>query len=281
MSALYKQTNQTAQISEKQDGQKNLQLLSYQGSFRRYEKKFLLTPNQDESFHDYLKDVASVDQYGLTTIHNIYYDTQNWYLIRRSLEGPTYKEKLRLRTYGKPTSDSPAFIEIKKKFKNIVYKRRIAMPYTDAVRYLSTGIRGSYHNYTSEQIAREIDWFLFSHPGIRPAMVICYDRVAWAGNIDPDFRVTFDRNIRYRIEDLDLREGADGIPLLKAEEELMEIKIPEAMPLATVRALDRAKIRMTSYSKYGNGFMTMIKNRDANVLQKNQAPASALAYAGL
>lgn len=255
--------------------------VAYQDSFRRYEKKFLINTDQYQSFTQDLKNKASVDQYGLTTIHNIYFDTPNWYLIRRSLEGPTYKEKLRLRTYGQPDSDSPAFIEIKKKFKNIVYKRRIAMPYTDAVRYLNTGIRESFHDYTSEQIAREIDWFLHSHPGIRPAMVICCDRVAWAGNIDPEFRVTFDENIRYRIEDLDLRNGSDGILLTKPDQKLMEIKIPEAMPLDTARSLDKARIRMTSYSKYGSGFMTMMKNRGAKAPKRDQAPASALAYANL
>ena len=98
--------------------------LPYQGSFRRYEKKFLLNPTQYHSFLSYLKENASIDQYGLSVIHNIYYDTPNWYLIRRSLEGPAYKEKLRLRTYAQPDDMTTAFIEIKKKFKSIVYKRR-------------------------------------------------------------------------------------------------------------------------------------------------------------
>lgn len=235
------------------------QKLSYQDSFRRYEKKFLLDTDQYQSFLSCLKETASVDQYGLSVIHNIYYDTPSWYLVRRSLEGPVYKEKLRLRTYGQPDDSTIAFIEIKKKFKDIVYKRRIAMPYPDACRYLRTGIRERFKDYSSEQIAREIDWFLSSHPGIRPSMVICYDRVAWAGKADPEFRVTFDAGIRYRIKDLDLRMGSDGIPLLTPKQVLMEIKIPEAMPLVTARALDRSGIRMTSYSKYGMGFRSMQK----------------------
>lgn len=248
--------------------------LPYQGSFRRYEKKFLLNPTQYHSFLSYLKENASIDQYGLSVIHNIYYDTPNWYLIRRSLEGPVYKEKLRLRTYAQPDDMTTAFIEIKKKFKNIVYKRRIAMPYPDALRYLQTGIRKRFPDYSSEQIAREIDWFLASHPGIRPAMVICYDRIAWAGNADPDFRVTFDSNIRYRIEDLDLRKGSHGIPLLDKGQRLMEIKIPEAMPLVTARALDQSDIRMTSFSKYGKGYLSLQKNS----FQKQEDKSCSIFY---
>lgn len=232
-------------------------IISYQDSFRRYEKKFLLNPRQYKAFISYLEGIASPDSYGLTVINNIYYDTPDWYLVRRSLEGPVYKEKLRLRTYGKPGDLTTSFIEIKKKYKNIVYKRRVAMPYSDAIRYLRTGIRERFKDYSTEQIAREIDWFLSSHPGIRPQMVICYDRTAWAGKYDPDFRVTFDSGIRYRIDDIDLRDGSVGLPLLEDDKKLMEIKIPEAMPLGTARALDRFGIRMTSFSKYGKGFLSL------------------------
>lgn len=152
----------------------------------------------------------------------------------------------------------------KKKYKNIVYKRRIALPYSDAVRYLRTGIRKKFSDYTSEQIAREIDYFLRHYEEIQPVMVICYDRVAWAGNRDPEFRVTFDAKIRYRTEDLDLTHGSAGTPILDQENRLMEIKIPETMPLSTARALDAAGIRMCSYSKYGTGYRAMTKSLSGN-----------------
>lgn len=236
--------------------------IAYQESFRRYEKKFILSEAQYEAFLQHLDRCASVDRYGKTTIFNIYYDTPEWYLVRRSIEGPVYKEKLRLRTYGAPDPDPIAFVEIKKKYQDVVYKRRIALPYGDAVRYLATGIRKKFTDYTSEQIAREIDRFLRRYEGISPVMVICYDRVAWAGRKDPEFRVTFDAKIRYRTEDLDLTHGSGGTLLLDHGNRLMEIKIPEAMPLPTARALDAAGIRMCSYSKYGTGFRTMIARQN-------------------
>ena len=49
-------------------------------------------------------------------------------LIRASLEKPAYKEKLRLRSYGVTEPGGEVFLELKKKYKGIVYKRRITLP---------------------------------------------------------------------------------------------------------------------------------------------------------
>ena len=107
--------------------------------FNRYEKKFLI----DEKTYALLKKELDVymneDEYGLHTIRNIYYDTLNDQLIRTSIEGPKYKEKFRVRCYGKPTYDSMCFLEIKKKYKGLVNKRRVAIPMEEAERYLIEG----------------------------------------------------------------------------------------------------------------------------------------------
>jgi len=241
---------------------------AYKESFQRYEKKFLISEEQYQSILQYLKTIASPDQYGLTTIHNIYYDTENWYLVRKSIEGPVYKEKLRLRTYEKPKGSSPSFIEIKKKYRDIVYKRRISLPYDEAVSYLGTMKREKFQDYSSEQIGREIDSFLKFHENIMPKMDIFYDRIAWAGISDPEFRVTFDSNIRYRTDDLDLKNGSGGKSLLNADEKLMEIKIKRAVSLPLARALSKAGIKMCSFSKYGSSFKEL--NRIESTEQRRE-----------
>ena len=68
-------------------------------------------------------------------------DTPDHRLIRSSLEKPVYKEKLRLRSYGVPQSDTTVFAELKKKYKGIVYKRRIGMPRHEAACFLKMCIR--------------------------------------------------------------------------------------------------------------------------------------------
>ena len=77
--------------------------------FNRYEKKYLMPESVYLALCERLKEQMSVDQYGLTTICNLYYDTPDDLLIRRSIERPKYKEKLRLRSYGIPEKDSVVF----------------------------------------------------------------------------------------------------------------------------------------------------------------------------
>lgn len=131
------------------------------------------------------------DAYGVSMICNVYFDTPDHRLIRRSLEKPLYKEKLRLRSYGKATADSTVFLELKKKYKGVVYKRRVALTEAQAMAYLCESKRVG-----DTQILREMDYALSYYGDLRPAMYLCYDRVAFYGEEDPMLRLTFDDNMR-------------------------------------------------------------------------------------
>ena len=226
-------------------------MAGFKDTFERIETKFLLEDFQYRALRERLEGMAQVDQYGKTSILNIYYDTPDFKLIRASLEKPVYKEKLRLRTYGIPEDDTRAFIEIKKKFKGIVYKRRIGMDYSDALDYLNNGAACKKQS----QISHEIDYFKQFYKGLKPAMAISYDRIAMAGIQDPELRITFDKNIRWRVDNLDLKYGNTGQDILKPGQRLMELKIAGAMTLEMAHILDELGIRKTSFSKYGKGYV--------------------------
>ncbi len=223
----------------------------FKDTFQRIETKYLLEDFQYRALRERLEGMARVDEYGKTSILNIYYDTPNFHLIKTSLEKPVYKEKLRLRTYGIPEDDTRAFIEIKKKFKGVVYKRRIGMDYQDAVDYLNNGVPCKKES----QISHEIDYFKQFYKGLRPAMAISYDRIAMAGIEDPELRITFDENIRWRVDHLDLKQGNVGQEILKPGQHLMELKIAGAMTMEMAHILDELSIRQTSFSKYGKGYV--------------------------
>ena len=214
--------------------------------FSRYEKKYLMPEHVYRALRAALESLMQVDQYGLHTICNIYYDTPDDLLIRRSLEHPVYKEKLRLRSYGIPGPDSPVFLEIKKKHDNIVNKRRVQMTLEEAYRYVEQGRRPE----PDCQILREIDFFLARYPLCR-RLYLAYDRIALFGREDPDFRVTFDANIRSRRTQMGLEDGDHGVLLLPEGTRLMESKIMGATPLWFSRILSRLNIYPTSFSKYG------------------------------
>ena len=235
----------------------------YKESFARIETKYHVPCDTYGLLLEELKDYIKPDVYGDTRIYNIYYDTPDYRLIRRSIEKPVYKEKLRLRTYKVPDADTSAFVEIKKKYEGIVYKRRISLPYSEAKRHLDYGIpfqsadhvRGNVtESFTDTQIEHEIDSMVGYYKRLRPGMIISYDRLAFQGIEDPGFRVTFDKNIRWRDSDMDLRSGGYGTLILPEEERLMEIKIAGAMPIEIARILSKLNIYKTSFSKYGRGY---------------------------
>lgn len=218
----------------------------HQAVFKRYEKKYMLTTEQYQNLMQRLDGYMIPDHYGLHTIGSLYFDTDNFDLIRASIEKPVYKEKLRLRSYGIPKSSDPVFLELKKKYKGIVYKRRVKLSLEAAHRYLLLGEKPA----VDSQILQEIDWFLEMYKPV-PKVYIGYDRRALLGQEDENLRITFDQNIRFRESNLDLSKGDWGNQLLEPGKILMEIKIPGAMPVWMSQILTELKIFPTSFSKYG------------------------------
>lgn len=232
-------------------------MANYQSVFQRYEKKYLLSPGQYAALRAQLAPFMAEDAYGKHTICNIYYDTETFNLIRHSLAKPTYKEKLRLRSYGVPQDKDPVFLELKKKLDGVVYKRRIQMTLTEAKRYLGAGIRPAQDS----QILHEIDWFL-AHNEVSPRVALAYDRVALFGRTDQNLRINFDERIRWREESLDLAVGDTGENLLPPTQILMEIKIPGVMPVWLCRMLAALEIAPVSFSKYGACYKGHLMDND-------------------
>lgn len=220
--------------------------MAVQCCFQRYEKKYMLSPDQLAGMLEGMKPYVRPDEFGRYTICNIYYDTDDFRLIRASLEKPVYKEKLRMRSYGTPGDGDEVFVELKKKYAGVVYKRRTVMPAADAVAYIHDGRAPE----REDQICHEIDWFMHSY---RPApkVFIGYDRTAFTGLANPDLRITFDTNLRWRDADLDLRAGGHGSPIIPAGQILMEVKTPGAAPVWMARLLSEINAFPTSFSKYG------------------------------
>lgn len=221
--------------------------------FERFEKKYLLSASQYKAFIQKIGDHLQPDIYGPSTVCNLYADTPNWLLIRRSVEKPPYKEKLRLRSYGIPNKDTPCFLELKKKSGGVVYKRRITLPYAAAL----AAINGQPLSGSS-QIEREISYFIQSLDGLKAAAAICYDREAFTDKKEPGLRYTFDRNLTARQEKLDLTEGSYGFNLLKPGQVLLELKAPQNLPVWLCQILGELKIYPTGFSKYGTFYQKNI-----------------------
>ena len=221
-------------------------------SFERYEVKYLLDLRQQRAVLRAMAPHMTPDEYSHSSIRNLYLDTPDFRLIRHSLERPIYKEKLRIRSYGRAGADSPVFVELKKKYRAVVYKRRICLPRDEAARCLC-GARP----WPASQIGRELAYAMDFYAPLRPAVYLSYERDAYRGIEDTGFRVTFDRQIRYRCTDLTLDSDPWGTPILPEDRVLMEVKVPGGFPLWMAHALSEQGLFKTSFSKYGAAYRDM------------------------
>ncbi|MBP5249895.1 MAG: polyphosphate polymerase domain-containing protein [Lachnospiraceae bacterium] len=234
--------------------------------FNRYELKFRINDKQYKELRERLSEHMEADAYSkdgdFYTICNIYYDTPANDLIRRSLEGPVYKEKMRLRSYGTVGTDTKVFLEIKKKYEGLVNKRRTKIILSDAYDYFETGKKPEVRKFMNGQVLNEID-YMKTRLGLVPKVFLSYDRCALFAKDDHEFRVTFDRNITARRYDLGLHYGIYGDKLIGNDEWIMEVKIDRAMPLWMTNILSDMKIYKNKFSKYGEEYRLFVEAQTA------------------
>jgi SPX domain protein involved in polyphosphate accumulation len=231
-----------------------------QSVFKRYETKYLLTPGQYAAISEKILLHMNSDSYGEYLVQNLYFDTKDWDVIQASLEKPRYKEKLRLRCYGTPEDGSHLFLELKKKYDSVVYKRRIAFE-GDVLK--NTPVRAAVSDEPS-QISRELEYYLLKN-AVSEKIYISYHRTAFAGISDEGLRVTFDSGIRFRLDRLGFSNPDEGQFILPRDYTLMEIKALGGMPLWLARGLSEQAVFPTSFSKYGECYTGYIqKNVKSN-----------------
>ena len=224
---------------------------------KRYELKYLLSGEQTDFLLRRLEGHMKLDQFGRTSIASLYYDTPDYRLIRTSVEKPPFKEKIRLRSYGLATNESPVYLELKRKAYGIVYKRRVE----STIPLVEKFFAGSGDICAGGQINREITYFRDLYGTLVPSCLIIYDREAY---FEPggDLRLTVDHNPRYRVEQLNLTSSTDGVPLRPPGHTILEIKVQEAMPLWLTHILDEGRIYKNSFSKYGEAFRQQLLGID-------------------
>ena len=228
--------------------------MDVQTVFKRHELKYLMTQDEKERLQAAMEPFMEPDEYGRTTIRNIYYDTDTYRLVRRSLEKPVYKEKLRIRSYSQAGPDSTVFVELKKKSDSVVYKRRMTLPEREAMAWAA----GERRDVRDTQIAREIQYFLDFYGTLRPACFLSYEREAFRSLDGSDLRITFDENILCRTDAMRLTLPVWGSPVTREDLTLMEIKTAGGLPLWLTRLLSEEGIFRTSFSKYGHAYETLI-----------------------
>lgn len=217
----------------------------------RREVKYLIGRDEAEEIKELVKTQLPPDIHGASVISNLYLDTPDMLLIRRSVSRPVFKEKLRLRSYGANTDT--VFAEIKRKYNSVVSKRRIRTTEKDALLLIS-GKRPP-----ETQAEREISYFSSIYAPLSPTVYLSYHREAYESP-DGSLRLTFDSDLCRRTADLTL-SVTGGTPMLDPDSVLMEIKTDSAIPLWLTEHLSKRKIYCTSFSKYGAAYREIMNTK--------------------
>lgn len=232
--------------------------------FNRREIKYLISDEDKNALLNIISDYMDADLYNKDgkpyTICNIYLDTKADELIRKSLEKPAFKEKIRLRSYGQAALTDKVYLESKKKYDSVVNKRRTTFTLEDAYKYFESGIITD-SPIMNHQVMREIDYIMNFYK-LEPRVFISYDRLAFFEKNNSDFRLTIDRNIQTRREDLRLDSPIYGDQLLPEGKWLMEAKAFKSFPLWFVHFLSERKIFSTSFSKYGTEYKNYLNKQN-------------------
>ena len=228
--------------------------MPYQAVFERYEMEYMVNYEQKEGLLRAMAPYMTLDRYGPEAIRDIYFDTDTYRLIRRSIEKPVYEENFRIRSDCQVTPDSMVFIELKKKFQKIVYKRCLVLPEKQAMQW----VREEAESGLDSQIFREIDYFRRYYGTLRPVVFLSYEREAYHCTQGGSFRVIFDESILCRQEELSLTSEVWGTPLLPEGTSLMKIKCSGGIPMWMARVLSENKVYITTFSKYGTAYRKRI-----------------------
>lgn len=223
--------------------------------FRRVEKKYILTREQYLFFKEAIKEKMIEDEHGKSTICNIYFDTEQYDLIRHSITKPIFKDKIRIRSYNIPTIDSNIFLEIKRKYDGVVSKRRIQIKLSDFYKYLNN----SNTSIDECQVKKELDYY-FKHYKLKPTMFLSYYRRAFYDKENRDFRLTFDSHVLARDYELEIEKGNYGVHIFEKNKYIMEVKTMGAIPIWFVKLLNQIQIGPCGFSKYGAAYTQLILN---------------------
>jgi SPX domain protein involved in polyphosphate accumulation len=246
----------------------------------RYELKYLIRREQIEALVAELSQTLQVDAHGgpggSYPITSLYYDTPDYKAYWDKLDGHRSRRKVRVRVYGDTTitPETPAFLEVKQRINKLMRKRRVALPYADALdfdNYHELGLRRAEQGSTLDQSLLHEAYYLYRTLQLRPSCVVTYDRLAFEGDARaPDLRITLDTNLRGRIRDLSLLTelpggrsgGATDQQILGPEYAVLEVKANQNVPRWVAQLTARHRCTFYRISKY------------CMVLEKTQAIAS-------
>lgn len=224
-------------------------------SFNRYEIKYLLDELKIPALRDELAARMGTDPFsprGGYPVTSLYYDTADLRFYWEKIEGLRFRRKLRMRLYGAPadcTDETSVQIEIKQRVNRVTQKRRIALPYGQARRWLDGREEITCEDH-QRSFVNEVTT-LIGNLDLRPIVTTGYLREAFVGrDADLGLRVTIDHKVHGRDRDFNFASGAENRYIIPPKLAIVEIKANERVPYWVTDLAARSEMSVVRVSKY-------------------------------
>ena len=234
--------------------------------FNRFELKYIVPIQAAERFKQDLCSFLAPDEHGDSLgaygLSSLYYDSPDYRFYWEKIDGIKYRRKLRIRHYENSdplTEDAPVFVEIKQRLNRVTQKRRLQLPYSEALRLCSQRQVPEpdtfNHNPAGADLIDEVVALSWQH-SLRPASIVSYTRQALVGGQhDIGLRVTFDKDLTYRTAGEGppgslLHDARDGLSLFPPEMVIIEIKLNERIPYWLTELVAAHNLNLMRVSKY-------------------------------
>ncbi len=223
-------------------------------SFNRFELKYLVTLRQAEKMRQELLTYLLPDEHagGSYTLSSLYYDSPDYRFFWEKIDGIRFRRKLRIRHYENGaglTAETPVFVEIKQRLDRVTQKRRLLLPYQEALR-LCNQRQPPECASRDRPVLDEVQAMLWQYD-LHPVSLVRYQRLALVGSdYDLGLRVTFDTALAYRTDQLLLHATPSTLPMFPADRVVMEIKVNERIPYWLTELVAAHQLSLVRLSKY-------------------------------
>jgi len=171
----------------------------------RFELKYLISDAKAAAIEGYIRPFLEYDRYsklqrgGMYPIVSLYCDSPDMQLCRETLYGLKNRFKLRIRSYT-DEPEYPRFFEIKRRINRVIMKSRARVMDEDIAPLLA-GRQLPQRGYTTDEAALNQFQLYTASINAGPRVLIRYMRQAFENTSENRVRVTFDRQLCYKVTD--------------------------------------------------------------------------------
>ena len=203
----------------------------HQMQAQRYELKFIIPESLSQPIRDFISPNLELDAHAQADraypIHSVYLDSPSLKTYQATLNGDRNRYKLRVRYYD-DNANSPVFLELKRKYNDIVRKQRCMLT-RDSLHSAISGDTSCIRPKDQADYATILP--LIIHNSATPCAHVAYRREAWVSRLDNSVRVTMDRQVRVEpCFDLTLHTSMENPVVVFKDEVVLELKFTSRYP---------------------------------------------------